>query len=108
MKRKLIEMHQEYSIVCDNRLCDYKIKSETGDPNEDISGYLNKPCPNCGQNLLTEKDYAQSLKVLGVINWLNRWFSWIAYLTPKKAKRQEVFVHVHKGVHIQNKDLKGE
>lgn len=100
MKRKLIEMHQEYSIVCDNKQCGYKIKSVTGDPNEDISEYLNKPCPNCGENLLTEKDYLQSLKVLKLINWLNRWFSWTIVFVPKKAKRVGASVHVHKGVKI--------
>lgn len=36
MKRQFVEMYQEYSIVCDNKQCDYKIKSPTGDPNEDI------------------------------------------------------------------------
>ncbi len=64
-------MHQEYSIECDNEQCDYKIKSPTGDPNEDISGYVNTPCPQCGENLLTEQDHVQSLKLLGIINWLS-------------------------------------
>ena len=104
MKRKLIEMHQEYSIVCDNKQCDYKIKSPTGDPNEDISGYLNMPCPKCGENLLTEQDYLQSLKVLRIVNWLNKWFSWTMIFVPKKAKQESISVHCHNGVKIEKVD----
>lgn len=101
MKRKLIEIHQEHSIVCDNKECDYKIKSTTGDPNEDISGYLNMPCPKCGENLLTEQDYLQSLKALKVVNWLNKWFSWIMFFVPKNATKESYSVHFHNGVKIE-------
>ena len=97
-------MHQEYSIVCDNKQCDYKIKNPTGDPNEDTSGYLNMPCPNCGENLLTEQDYLQSLKVLRIVNWLNKWFSWTMIFVPKKAKRESISVHCHNGVKIEKTD----
>jgi hypothetical protein len=78
----------------------YKIKSITGDPNEDISQYLNQPCPECGTNLLTEQDYLQSLKVLKVINWLNKWFSWTMIFIPKKTKTKSVYLHCHDGVTI--------
>jgi predicted RNA-binding Zn-ribbon protein involved in translation (DUF1610 family) len=101
MRRKLIEMHQEYSIECDNEQCDYKIKSPTGDPNEDISGYVNTPCPQCGENLLTEQDHVQSLKLLGIINWLNKWFSWLTVFVPKKTKLEKISVHCHDGVTIE-------
>ncbi len=41
-------------IKCDNPTCDYK------DENVSLHEYelwLNKPCPCCGENLLTEEDY---------------------------------------------------
>jgi hypothetical protein len=101
MGRKLIEMRQEYSIVCDNKQCDYKVKNHTGSPNEDISSYINAPCPKCGENLLTEQDYLQSLKFLKVVNWLNNWFSWTTFFLRKKAKTESTFVHFHNGVHIE-------
>ena len=103
MKRKLIELHQEYSIVCDNKRCGYKIKNETGDPNVDISGYLNSPCPNCGENLLTEEDYSNSIRALRFINWVNKWFSWINIFIPKMVKRDRFLVHIHNGVKIEKK-----
>lgn len=101
MKRKLIELNQEYSIVCDNKECDYKIKNETGNPNEDIRQYLNMPCPLCGENLLTEQDYIQSLQYLNIINWINKWFSWLTIFVSKKAKPEIVSVHIHNGVKIE-------
>jgi hypothetical protein len=96
MARKLIEMHQQYLIVCDNPACDHKIENPTGDPNEDISMFVNSPCPLCGKNLLTEKDYKDSLKVLRVINWLNKWFSWVMYLVPKSHKMAKSYLQFNK------------
>lgn len=100
MKRQLIEMHQEFLIQCDNKVCDYKIKNESGDPNENVSDYLNMPCPKCGENLLTEEDYLQSLRFLKIINWINKWFSWTLIFYSKNAKKKSIKVHHHKGVNI--------
>lgn len=94
--RKLIEMHQEHEVVCDNPQCDFKLSCETGE----IIQFLNVSCPECGENLLTEKDYLDNLSVLKVINWLNRYFSWIMLFVPKKAKMINTTVHVHKGVKV--------
>ena len=41
-------------IKCDNKACDYKDDSVRY---EDYKEYVNKPCPKCGHNLLTKKDY---------------------------------------------------
>ena len=41
-------------IKCDNTKCEYK------DPEvkfENYSDFVNKPCPSCGANLLTEADF---------------------------------------------------
>lgn len=43
-----------HGIKCDNPNCDFR------DDNVQMGDYeqwLNKPCPRCGQNLLTEEDY---------------------------------------------------
>ncbi len=99
--RKLIEIHQEYSIVCDNKECDFKIKSFTGDPNQDISMYINVPCPMCGENLLTEDDYKLNMKILKAVKWMNRWFSWITFFNPRKSEKDSIYVHAHKGIKIE-------
>lgn len=101
--KKLIEMDQKSLIICDNKDCDYEILNETGDPNIDIKSYINKPCPKCGDNLLTEKDYLDSIRILSIINWVNRWFSWIIYLVPKNRRKYSVMdMHVHNGININS------
>jgi predicted nucleic-acid-binding Zn-ribbon protein len=55
-------------IKCDNKDCDYK--------NEDISvsdyeKWLNKPCPKCGSNLLTQADYEATKALIALTETLN-------------------------------------
>ncbi len=101
--RQLIEKTQNSSIVCDNTKCSYTVPySEEEEKN--IISYINKPCPLCGENLLTEQDYILHQKTLRTVNWINKWFSWIAYFYSKKSweKRQNtISVHVHDGIKIK-------
>ena len=46
-------MSKEAGIICDNPGCGWR--DETVNI-EDCGAWLNVPCPNCGQNLLTEDD----------------------------------------------------
>jgi predicted nucleic-acid-binding Zn-ribbon protein len=80
--KKIIDVVQVNIIECDNPNCGYHIPSETGDFNEDISKYLNKRCPKCGENLLTEHDYMLSMKNKKIINRINFWFSWLTIFRP--------------------------
>ena len=41
-------------IKCDNKECDFNDMTVLF---EDYANWLNKPCPKCGSNLLTQKDY---------------------------------------------------
>lgn len=43
-------------IVCDNPNCDWSDSLITFDM---ASEWINKPCPKCGENLLTEDDYGR-------------------------------------------------
>lgn len=98
MKRQLIEINQQYLIECDH--CDYKIKNETGNPFTDIGAYIGEPCPECGENLLTQLDYEQSERVMNVIAWLNKWFSWLMIFVPKKTKSENIGLKFHNGIKI--------
>lgn len=99
--RKLIEAVQEYIITCDNKQCDYKVPNPTKDPNTDISMYLNKPCPKCKQNLLTEHDYLLFLKTTRVINFINKYFSWLTlFSTIRNTPVKSGFIHMHKQIKI--------
>jgi ssDNA-binding Zn-finger/Zn-ribbon topoisomerase 1 len=99
--RKLIEKYIEWLIICDNPQCDYKIPYSEED--KDIAKYLNKPCPKCGENLLTESDFYGSIKITMVIDWINKWFSWLTFFESKKSynKRKSVEVHYHDGMEIK-------
>jgi hypothetical protein len=48
------------------------------------------------------EDYLQHQNLMKVVNFMNRWFSWITIFYSKKAwaKRQSVSVHVHDGVKV--------
>jgi hypothetical protein len=104
-KRLLIERHQQHSIECDNPECDFTVPfSETVE--KLLVRFINHPCPKCGENLLTEKDYLQALQLIKVVDWLNKWFSWPMYLIPQSKwdKRKSVSVKVHEGVKINRVD----
>lgn len=71
-------------IKCDNPSCDYK--DETAKL-EDYQLWLNKPCPKCGQNLLTEKDFEavkNLINLVKIINWIMKPFMFL--FTKKKTK----------------------
>ncbi len=98
--RKLIEIKQENLIECDNQNCDYVIVNQSSNPNKSIKQYINKPCPKCGENLLTEKDYLDSEKFMRVLNWMNKWFSWVTIFIPKKYETKST-AKVHNGIEIK-------
>jgi len=95
--RKLIEMHRELLIECDN--CDYNIPL-TEENEKHLVLFINSPCPKCGTNLLTEKDWFQHVRIIEVVDWINKWFSWITMFYSKNSKTHSVMVHVHEGVTI--------
>jgi hypothetical protein len=99
MKRKLIEQHQEKFVVCDNEDCGYDIPF-TEELN--LLDFIDKPCPQCGENLLTKEDYITSIKMQKAIDFINKWFSWILIFAGKIKEEDysKVMVHVHKGINI--------
>ena len=60
-------------IQCDNKKCDYDDKEVA---RETYSEYVNKPCPKCGENLLTQEDFE-------AVNKLYDGFDTISELTNK-------------------------
>lgn len=57
-----------YGLKCDNPTCDWRDDKVT--PN-DYEQWLNKPCPDCGENLLTETDYENAKQLLAMIDLLS-------------------------------------
>ena len=55
-------------IKCDNKSCDFADQSVTVD---DYPNWVNKPCPRCGENLLTEADYENVLMLMTFTKIMN-------------------------------------
>lgn len=98
--KKLIETYREFAVVCDNEECLYTIKNE----GQDTKQYINKLCPSCGENLLTQKDYDDDERVLRTVAWINKYFSWLQIFYNKQGwqnERNKISVHCHNGVKIK-------
>ncbi len=55
-------------IKCDNSKCDFVDQSVRI---QDYDKWLNKPCPKCGSNLLTQADYDNVQMLLSLVNIIN-------------------------------------
>ena len=55
-------------IRCDNKTCDYLDEDVTLDQ---FPEYINKPCPKCGENLLTQEDYDNTVAMLDLVKTLD-------------------------------------
>ena len=70
-------------IKCD--VCDYKAEDVKV---EDYSEWLNKPCPKCGANLLTQEDFDTTMMLLSMVNHLNE------ILPPPKQDEEVVTANI--------------
>lgn len=67
-------------IQCDNPKCDFR---DMNVKYEDHESWLNKPCPKCGENLLTEKDYKSCKRLIKAIRFFNKIF-------PRRKEDDEI------------------
>lgn len=58
-----------YGIKCDNPDCDYKNMDVKY---EEYPQWLNKKCPDCGENLLTEKDLESTKQLIEMVKIANQ------------------------------------
>lgn len=78
-------------IKCDNPDCDYEevVECKCRNANKVIEKYkkwINKPCPKCGQNLLTLRDYIVLKMIILCVDILNTILP-----EPKNDEEKEVF-----------------
>lgn len=99
--RQLIDLSRENTIQCDNPTCDFVVPYSEKEEKESAK-YINMPCPKCGENLLTEKDYLMDKKFFEKVAFLNKWFSWLTIFGGKKKK---TYVHIHNGVKISDEKI---
>jgi ssDNA-binding Zn-finger/Zn-ribbon topoisomerase 1 len=63
-----VEVLREGGLQCDNPKCDY---TNTDIAFEDYKDWIDVPCPECGENLLTEGDYGRALALRETIKMIN-------------------------------------
>jgi hypothetical protein len=57
-----------YGLQCDSPNCDYEDMSV---PFSDYEKSIGKPCPKCGENLLTQEDYDKVIQMVDAAEMLN-------------------------------------
>lgn len=94
MTRKLIHFAQNDAgrLRCDAVGCGF-VEPVALAFTEELIG---RPCPLCGANLLTRRDYADTQRLFAFIGWINRWFGWLGSETPP-ANAHRVQVRTHNG-----------
>lgn len=70
-----------HGIKCDNPDCDYNDMTVRV---ENYDKWLNKPCPKCGENLLTEKDYESVKVIMSLTENINNIF-------PKRKEEEQIY-----------------
>jgi hypothetical protein len=66
--KQLIEILDNGGIVCDNPNCDFQDLSVTP---ENTHEWLNRPCPKCYENLLTQSDLDDFNRVMAAVTSIN-------------------------------------
>jgi hypothetical protein len=87
-------------LHCDNPECKY-VLPEAQDWGKHLIGY---PCPKCGSDMLTERDYRDMEKMIKRIGWINKWFGPVfgREWNPKDPLNKMVSVRHHDGHVILN------
>ena len=91
MKQYTIPVYADV-IKCDNEECGWEDKIVTDDQYQD---YIDKPCPCCGENLLTREAYENVMRMKAFVMQANEW---IKENVPQekideiREKRQDVSV----------------
>ena len=58
----------ESGLQCDNPKCDWTDKTILI---SSFDAWLNKPCPKCGENVLTDEDYVNAKKIRAMVDFIN-------------------------------------
>lgn len=80
-----IKIKQMGGLKCDNPNCNYQDDSISV---EDYPSYVNKPCPLCGCNLLTEADYKSFKRIMKTVSIINRIYSFLPRSRKEKPESQ--------------------
>ena len=83
--KKYVQCNVGY-VKCDAKGCDYKT---TDVCNDTLAAFLNKPCPDCGENLLTEEDFQNFKSQLQLQDLMNSVIDNVAPMTSDEIETGE-------------------
>lgn len=94
MKRKLVhfDRNEAGNLHCDD--CGYDLPGTV----VWCRALIGTPCPQCGANMLTARDYESTERMFKSLDWLNRWFGWLPFLStanPAHPKLRSVGIKIH-------------
>ena len=100
-----IELHSSGGIKCDNKSCDYRCEDVK---NEEYKDWINKPCPKCGENLLTIEDYNNLMTLFETVKFINKFteeelnemLKPLGHEPIESDKKVKVTFNTHKGLSI--------
>lgn len=81
-------------IKCDTLHCNYRDDTIKFD---EYPSWINKPCPVCGRNLLTQSEYEQCIKLFKIEAKLNkfmhtwRWINPIFYFNKITGRKPKIY-----------------
>jgi hypothetical protein len=78
VKKLIFHVENFGKLHCDNPECGYDLP-EPEPFAEELIGFR---CPMCGSDMLTRKDYRIAARIVGVVNFINRWFGWLGKEAP--------------------------
>src|SRR5438045_4235424 len=81
-----IECLDECGLKCDNPKCDWQDKTISF---ADLENHINRRCPKCGQNVLTEKDFENAMITKLTADYINT-------LSPEELKEMSGPVDIEK------------
>ena len=95
-KKVLIEVQKELFLKCDNNSCKFQFEM---DHDLEISHkmFIDMPCPECNENLLTQEDNDRHLRMIRTIKWINKWFGWLGSY-PNDDEGIMIRVDTHKKI----------
>ena len=103
MMENLLDL-RGHMIVCDNPACTYHYHVDSVKMPEVLLAFVNVPCPNCGQSLLTPQDYIDTIKFIRKVKTINRMFGWMTIFSSRQKKVYKQ-INIHDGkVNIKQRE----
>ena len=84
-------------LQCDNPSCDWE---DTTIEIENMSDWINKPCPKCGENVFTYNDFLNAQRVLNIVNYLKNLPDDVDANPSADSENVKLIINTHKEITV--------